>query len=166
MMDFIGLPEPGVLVAVTIASLFAVAAVARWLGYDRRVPFLGVVADWVPGVPPLAIAVSLLLAIPLVVWLERAAGSRSPDTLLALAFMVLLTVATTVVILARRGAISSRMRDLVLGIAFAMLLLATALISPVIRDSIAGAIFGLASLLVAAAIAYAYARTRRSTDAD
>jgi hypothetical protein len=154
------LTDPGILATVTLAAVFAVAAFARWRGYDRNSPLLRAIADWVPGVPPISIAIGALVAIPVVAWLEGATAGESPNPIAALVFMVLLTVAATVVLLARRGAVSARTRTTVVGGVLVVLLLLSAVVSPTLRASLGGVLIGMSSLLVAAGIAYLYTRTR------
>jgi hypothetical protein len=156
-----GLRDPGVVSTLTFAAVFAIAALARWRGYDRKVPVLRAIADWVPGVPPLVIAIAALVSIPVLSWLIPPRGADS-NVIAAVAFFVLLTVATTVVILTRTGAVPARIETPVLATIFAILLLLALIASPALRDSLAGIVFGLAFLLVAAAAAYLYTRRTRS----
>ena len=149
--------------AVTIAIVFAIAGVARWRGYDTRFPLLRAIADWVPGVSPFIIAIGALVAIPIVSLLEGLTAGETPNAIAAVAFLALLTVAVAVTILTRAGAIPARLEVPILGTLVAIVFLLTAVVSPAIRASVAGILFGAAALVIGGGVAYIYLRGARRT---
>ncbi|HJW49519.1 MAG TPA: hypothetical protein VJ726_08895 [Candidatus Limnocylindria bacterium] len=151
------------LAALTIALVFAVAGIARWRGYDTQIPLLRAIADWVPGVSPFLIAIGALVAIPIVSVLEQLTAGETPNPIAAVAFLVLLTVAVAVTILTRAGAIPARLELPIVGAIIATMFLLTAVVSPAIRASVAGILFGSAALLIGGGVAYLYLRGARRT---
>lgn len=163
MGDLVSPTSAAASAAVTIAIVFAIAGVARWRGYDARLPLLRAIADWVPGVSPFIVAIGALVAIPIVTLLERLSVGEAPNPIGAVAFLVLLAVAVAVTILNRAGAIPAHLEVPVLGALLATLFLLTAIVSPEIRASVAGILFGSAALLIGGAVAYLYLRGARRT---
>lgn len=161
LLNWLG--DPGMAAAITFAAVFAVAGLARWRGYDKKVPLVRTIADWVPGVSPLVIAAAALLAIPLIAILKQITAGEAPNPIAAVAFIVILSVAVGVRILTRVGATPARFEVPIVGALFVILLLMTIVTSPAIRSSVAGILFGSAALIVGGALAYMYTRGTRRT---
>ena len=164
MMGDLASPSGAIaLASVTIAIVFAIAGFARWRGHDTRFPLLRAIGDWVPGVSPFIVAAAVLVAVPIVSLLERLSAGETPNPVAAVTFLALLTVAVAVTILTRAGTIPARLEMPILGALLALLLLLTAVVSPAIRASAAGILFGSAALLIGAGVAYLYLRGARRT---
>ena len=155
------LTDPEMAATMTFAAVFAIAGLARWRGYDKKVPLLRAIAGWVPGVSPFVIAGAALAAIPLIAMLKQLTAGEAPNPIAAVAFIVILSAAVAVRILTRVGVTPARLEVPIVAALFVILLLTTLVASPAIRSSVAGILFGSAALIVGGALAYVYARGMR-----